>query len=452
MKYYDAIIIGSGGGSKLTRPVANKGFKVAIIEKGRLGGTCLNHGCIPSKMLIHSAELVSSIQDAHRFQINSQINSIDFKTLVERVNQTIDDESDSIQPLYDDHPNIDFYPTTATFESDKVIRVGDELITADRLFIAAGARPHIPSITGLESTPYMTYYDILRRTQQPKSLIIIGGGYIATELGYFMGSLGTDVQFVVRSEFLRPEDQDIKNEFNRIFSSQFQTHYGTPTHIKYDNDEFHCILVDNNGNEHTIRASDCLIATGITPHSDTLALQNTSIEMCKKGFIQVNDYLETSVPGVFAFGDIIGRHFFRHSANFEGQYLFDNLYESSSPQKIKYPHVPHAVFTHPQVASVGLTEQTLIEQNIPYLKGINSYADSAMGMALQSNHGFVKVLFHQNSKQLIGAHIIGEQASTMIHMLMAFMHMNATLDDMTSLMYIHPALPEIVRNAVRKVS
>ena len=223
-KHYDAIVIGSGGGSKLTRPIASLGKKVAIIEKGKLGGTCLNHGCIPSKMLIHSADVMTQIRNAGRFEIdvNQEDIKVRFKELVDRVTKEIDAESDSIQPLYDDNPNIDFYPTTARFIDNKTIEVDDDYLTADNIFIAAGARPNIPEIPGLSETNYMTYFEALRRQDQPKSLIVLGAGYIATELGYFFGALGTEVTFIVRSELLRPEDKEIKAEFKREFEKQFK--------------------------------------------------------------------------------------------------------------------------------------------------------------------------------------------------------------------------------------
>ena len=169
------------------------------------------------------------------------------------------------------------------------------------------------------------------------------------------------------------------------------------------------------------------------------------------GFINVDSALQTSVPGIYAFGDIIGRYAFRHSANLEGQHLFDTVVKHNAPSPLDYPPIPSAVFTNPQVASVGMTEQNCKNEGIEYYKTVNSYKDSAMGMALRSSSDeFVKLIFEKKNDRLIGAHIIGKEAATMIHMLILAITQNLTRQDLLKMVYIHPALPEVVRNAVRK--
>mgnify|MGYP001484983046 CR=1 FL=1 len=224
--HYNTIVIGSGGGSKITRPAANMGEKVAIIDNGRLGGTCLNHGCIPSKMLIHAADVQSEIEEAPKFGILADPNTKkEFKKLVERVTQTVDSESDSIQPVYDAHENITYYNETAQFISNNEIKVGDNIITGDKIFIVAGARAYIPPISGLNNTPYITYKECLRLTSLPKRMIVIGGGYIATELGYFFSKMGTEVTYCVRSQFLKQEDQVSKNSDTFFYKSNYAEIY-----------------------------------------------------------------------------------------------------------------------------------------------------------------------------------------------------------------------------------
>jgi len=452
MKQYDVIVIGSGGGSKITRPAANLGLNVAVIEKSELGGTCLNFGCIPSKMLIQPAEVISAIQDAHRFSIATNPNpEVDFAGLMDRVISTIEAESNSIAPLYDNHHNITFYREEASFVSDKVIKVGDEHITAPLIFVAVGARPKVPAIPGLAATPYLTYKEVLRLRSLPTRTIILGGGYIATELGYFLSQMGSEVTFLLRSKFLRHEDHDVVEEFDRVFSKNHNVIRGARVeHVSYEGDEFKINILDDDDTPQVLESDAFFIATGVTPNSDTLKLGHTEICYDDNGFIQVNDHLETSVPGVYAFGDVIGRYLFRHSVNYEGEYLFNTVIRKTQSGPIKYPPMPHAVFTHPQIGGVGATEDELRLSGHDYVVGKNDYKASAMGMALLSDHGFVKLLFDKHSKRLLGAHIIGPEASNMIHMLIAFMKMEATLDDMLDTIYVHPALPEIVRNAARK--
>lgn len=451
MKDYDVIVIGSGGGSKITRPAANLGLKVAIIDKGKLGGTCLNHGCIPSKMLIHTADLMSDALDLERFNLKqSSLPKPQFSKLVKRVNCVIDKESRSIAPVYKKHPNITYYKKEASFIGPKTLKVGSEVLTADKIFIAVGAKPMIPEIEGLDSVPYDTYYEALRCEKQPKSLIIIGAGYIATELGYFFGALGTKVEFVVRSKFLKNEDAEIGKIFNESFSKDYLVHEGAcPIKVEKKAGLIHLTLKMPNGRNRVIKAEKLLLATGVIPATQSLNLDKANIRTDKKGFIKVDKKMQTSVKGVYAFGDCIGTYLFRHSANFQGEYLFNRVIKKSIRGPIKYPPMPHAVFTHPQIGGVGPTEEALKAKNRRYIVGKCEYKNSAMGMALQSEVGLLKLIFDQKTKKLIAAHAIGYEASTLIHMPIAYINMGARLEDLLHTIYIHPALSEIVRNAAR---
>ncbi len=451
MKKFDIITIGSGGGAKISSPAASMGLKVAVIEKDRLGGTCLNRGCIPSKMLIHPADVAVEIKEAHRFDIhNNPQFSVDFAKLVNRISQTVDSDSDKIQSSYKKHPNISLYQGCAKFVDNNIIEINNEQITADKIFIAVGTRPTIPDIPGLAGTPYMTSTEALRNTTLPPSMIIIGGGYIGCELGHAYGALGTKTTFLVRSKLLRAQDAEIAAEFQKVFSRYHDLRLGAiPTKVEYSHNTF-TVHYTQDGKNLSVSAETLLIATGITSNADTLDLINTDIELQPGNFIKVNEYLETSVGGVFALGDCIGKYFFRHSVNFEGEYLFDYVFGGKTRSPIHYPPMPHAVFTHPQVAGVGATEEELKTKGIDYAVGLNPYKSSAMGMALLSDHGFCKILVDRKSRKILGGHIIGPEASDMVHMIIAYMNMNATLDDMLRTIYIHPALPEIVRNAARK--
>ncbi|MBM9578711.1 dihydrolipoyl dehydrogenase [Leptospira sp. 201903070] len=453
MKQYDIIVIGTGGGTKLVTPPSKLGYKVAVIEKESPGGTCLNRGCIPSKMLIYPAEILTLAKHSEKFQITfPEKPTVDFKTLVERISKTVDEESASIRPAYDKNPNIDYIQGTANFLSDRIIRVNGEELTAERIFIAAGARPSIPNIPGLEGTPYMTSREALRRTELPKSLIVIGGGFIALELGFAYSSFGSDVTFLVRNRMLKSEDSDVVDEFERIFTKEQKVLLNSSIQkVEYKEQRFYLdITVD--GKQTRLESEALLVATGIQPNSDLLGLSNTNIKTDKNGYIQVNEYLETTVPGVYALGDIIGKYFYRHSVNFEGEFLFRTLYQEKKKSPIEYPPVPHAVFTHPQVAKVGRTEEELKALEIDYIAAKNPYSSSATGMARLSDSGFIKILVEKKTRKVLGAHAIGEEASNVIHLFILLMTMNGTVDDLLKMIYIHPALPEIARNAARKAN
>ncbi len=451
MKKFDIIVIGSGGGAKITSPAATMGFKVAVIEKDKLGGTCLNRGCIPSKMLIHPADVAVEIKHANKFDIHNDPKfTVDFAKLITRISNTVDHDSEKIEASYTKHPNIDYFHAPAKFISNKIIEVNGEQLTAEKIFIAVGTRPQIPDIPGLAGTPYMTSTEALRNTKLPKVMVVIGAGYIATEIGHAYGALGTEAHFLVRSKLLRHEDAQVSEEFTRVFSQLYNVHLGAvPTKITHHEHTF-TITYEVDGWEENIQCDALLVATGIVSNADTLALERTGVKMNDKNFIKVDDHLRTDADGIYAMGDCVGRYFFRHSVNFEGEYLFDELFGKKSGKPIQYPPVPHAIFTYPQVAGVGKTEEQLKAEGIDYVAGLNPYRSSAMGMALLSDHGFCKLLIERKTRRILGCHIVGDEASDMIHMVIAFMNKQGTLDDLLNMIYIHPALPEIVRNAARK--
>ena len=452
MRKYDVIVIGSGGGSKITSPAAKMELKVAVLEKDRLGGTCLNRGCIPSKMLIHPAYVATHIKEAQKFDIKLDPSfQVNFERLITRINETIGANSAGIQASYQRNPNIDYYPAAGRFVSNKVIEVDGEQITAEKIFIAVGSRPLIPAIAGLARTPYMTSAEALRNLELPKRLIVLGAGYIAVELGYAYQALGSEVHFLVRSRFLRNEDTEIADEFTRVFSKHCNVYFGAvTTKVEHDNTEFKLSYERPGWGMEQLTADALLVATGVVPNTDTLGLQNTGIQLTDKGFIKVDDHLRTGVEGVYALGDCVGNYLFRHSVNFEGEYLFRTIFIEKKDEPLRYPPIPHAVFSYPQIAGVGKTEDQLKKEGVDYVVGLNPYKNSGMGMALLSDHGFCKILIDRETRKILGAHIVGEEASDMIHMLIAFMNKQGTLDDLLNMIYIHPALPEIVRNAARK--
>ncbi|BDA79056.1 dihydrolipoyl dehydrogenase [Leptospira kobayashii] len=451
MKEYDIIVIGTGGGTKLVTPPSKLGLKVAAFEKESPGGTCLNRGCIPSKMLIYPTEIIRFSEDSSKFPLHFDSKPrADFSTIVKRVSETVDADSRSIPIAYEKNPNIDYYPYYARFVSDKVIEANGETFTAKHIFVTVGTRPNIPDIQGLEGTPYWTSREALRSESLPKSLAVIGAGYIALELGSAYKAYGTEVEGFARAEILSSVDSEIREEFKKHPPYPINDHFQMQK-ISFEKGLFTLTGKDKYGNSYSRSFEKLLIATGVRPNTDDLGIESTSIELDSRGYIKVNEYLETGSTDVYAFGDVIGRYFFRHTANFEGEHLFQTLIADKKKTKIEYPPVPGAVFTHPQIATVGLTEEELISKKIPYWKGVNRYSSSAMGMARMSEVGFVKVLVDKETETILGAHIIGDEASDMIHQLILAMSLKANLDQMLRMIYIHPALPEVVRNAFRKV-
>lgn len=448
VKEFDIIVIGAGGGTKLVKPVSRLKKRVAVIEREAIGGTCLNRGCIPSKMLIHPADVMQAIRQAKKYYINSNEPRIDFKRIVDEVSNTIDMESLSAEPMYANDEYITFYKENAVFISPKVLDVAGERITAPIIVFAPGADVFVPNFEGLEETPYMTYREALRLNELPDSITVVGGGYIATELAHMFGGCGSKVNVVVRSEMLKGEDREIRDEFERVFSAQYATHKGfVVSKVEYKNEEFR-VHISNGIVTKTLTSSHLLIATGILPNTSDINIEKSGIQLDNNGFVTVDEHLQTSQQGTYAFGDVIGKNLFRHTANFEGEYLCRHLFHGED-KKVQYPAIPHAVFSSPQIGAVGATEEELLRDNKEYFVGKVAYKKSAMGMALKSDSGIVKLLFDASDSRLLGAHIVGEEASNMIHMCIAYIQCGATLQDLLATIYIHPALPELIRNAAR---
>ena len=450
IREYDVLVIGSGGGTKISTPSSHLGLKAAIIEKDRLGGTCLNRGCIPSKMLIHAAEVAHQIDHASRHFLRTQGFEVDFKQLVSWVSSEIDAESDSILPAYRKNENLDYYHGMARFTGPRQVEVRGQTLRADKVFIATGSRPWIPDVPGLKGTPYMTSTEALRRTGQPKRLLVIGGSYIACELAFFYAALGTEVHVIARSTLLRHEDRQISEAFVQAFSKRCHVHLQTAFEkVTYRDGRFDLYLRGGDGKAFELSGDALLMATGIEPNSDMLNLEAAGVEVDRDGHIVVDDHLRTTAENIWALGDVAGNYFFRHSVNLEGEYLFRTVIQDPSDEPIDYGAMPHAVFSSPQVAGVGAKEEALKAEGKPYIVGFRPYSASAMGMALRSDEGFVKLLVSPIDRRILGCHIIGHEASVLIHQVITLMQLKGTLDDLLSTTFIHPALNEIVRNAGR---
>ena len=401
-------------------------------------------------MLIHAAEVAHQIQTAKRFHIHPHGYDVNFKNLVQRVSKEIDAESDSILPVYRENNNLDYYHGEARFVDEQTITVRNFRLRARQIYIASGARPFIPPISGLMNTPFLTSTEALRLEEQPKELVVLGGGYIATELAFYFAALGTKVHVVVRSSLIRHEDKQIQKAFDQGFRKHCQVYAAHKTkEVSFHDGTFEVQLEDQNGVKRTLQCDQLLVAAGIVPNSDTLNVNAACIETNSKGFIKVDEYLRTSNSRVWALGDVVGNYLFRHSVNLEGEYLFRTTIENPRNERIDYGAMPHAIFSSPQVAGVGFTEEQLQKQGINYVVGYRNYADSAMGMALRSEEGFVKLLVDSSSRKILGCHIIGHEASVLIHQIITLMQMKGSLDDLLATTFIHPALNEIVRNAAR---
>ncbi|MCH8994320.1 MAG: dihydrolipoyl dehydrogenase [Chloroflexi bacterium] len=448
MRSFDLIVIGSGSGLEVSAEAADRGLSVAVIESGPFGGTCLNRGCIPSKLLIHSADVMETIQRSELFGITAQVSAIDWDFIVKRASDTVDEDARKVEEGNRQHPNITVFKDTARFVGRKRVEVAGEEISAETIVIAAGTRPRLPEIEGLSDVPFLTSDEALRLQTQPRKLVIVGGGYIAAELAHFFGALGTEVTIVQRGpRLLRQEDDDVAQRFTEVYQRRFRLLLNTMIERASRRDGEIVLDLASGDREESVTSDALLLAVGRVPNTDVLDVAQTGVELGEDGFIQTNEFLETNIPGIWALGDIVGRYLLKHSANLEAAFVAHNAFNPDNHVPVDYHAMPHAIFASPQVASVGLTEREAGEAGVPFVANSYNYSDTAYGSSIEDKDGFVKVLAHRETREILGCHIIGSEASMLIQEVANAMRARMTTDAITQAIYVHPALPEVVQRA-----
>ncbi|NYT13046.1 MAG: dihydrolipoyl dehydrogenase, partial [Candidatus Methanofastidiosa archaeon] len=382
MKKYDVIVIGSGAGMGVASDALSSGYKVAVVDKGPLGGTCLNLGCIPSKLLIFPADRVAEIENSKKLGVEASITKIRFREIMERMRSSIAEDRNGMREGIKQAKNLDFYESTGYFVDDYTVEVDGKRIIGEKIFIAAGARPHIPDVKGLDKIEYLTNESILDLNELPKSVVVLGGGYIACEFGHFLAGMGSEVTIIQRnSRLVANEEPEISDLLLNEMSKRMKIHTNTEVIEVLQKDGLVNVIGKVKDSEKTIEvnAERILVAGGRVPNSDLLKVQNTGVETDSRGYIKVDEYLKTSKENIWAFGDVIGKYMFRHSANKEAVYAWHNsIHEKKVP--MDYSAIPHAVFSYPEIASVGIGESEA-KKNHKILIGYAKYNSVAKGIA-----------------------------------------------------------------------
>ena len=450
MERFDVLVIGSGSGMLIASTAVGSSLKTAVVENGPMGGTCLNRGCVPSKMLIYPADVISTIKAAQRLGVNATVNSIDFQNIMHRMRTLVNGDSSAQASAVQAAPGLTWFKETGKFTSDYTMRVGEQTITAERIFIVSGARPSIPTVKGIEEIDYLTSDTVLQLETPPKSILVIGGGYIGVEYGHFFSSIGVKTTIIQRPFRLLPEEEpEISDLLKTELKQRMEIHAGFEVVSAKQEGNVKTVLARNreDSNFKELNAEALMIATGRVPNSDLLKPEKTGVKLDDRGYIKVNEYLETSKRNIWAFGDAIGQEMFKHVANYEASLAWHNSVHEHK-MAVDYSAAPHAVFTHPQVASVGLKEADAKQQGYKILVGKAFYKDTAMGAAMGEPAGFVKVVVEQETGKLLGGHIIGTEASVLIQEITnAMATENKSYVPIARAMHIHPALSEVVQNA-----
>ena len=439
MKKFDLIIIGAGRASNLAVKAGKMGKKVAIIEKSKFGGTCPNRGCVPSKLLIGYAHTARAIKESSRHFIDSTINKIDINKIFEETNKFISKIDPSYRSRFNE--NVEVITGTGKFVSNNVISVNGEELTAPKIVIATGTKPlkapHPKAWTSDDIFPL--------EGNIPKSITIVGSGFIACELANFFSAVGIETKLLVRSQrILSSEDSDIsaifKEEFSKNVDILFDTSIDT---INYENEEFDLTLINKDGTKTKHTSEALLYATGRESNNDSLDLQNTTIKATERGFIKRDEFFETDAKGVYVVGDASGENMLQHAAAFEVNYLGKVLLEDEK-EALKFKYMPHGVFTEPEIASVGITEQKAKELKIEYVTNTTHWLASAKAQSTRLKYPRTKFILNPNTYEILGCHLIGPESTTMMHQVLAVMHLDNDIRHLKEMLYIHPALSEAI--------
>jgi mycothione reductase len=456
VRHFDLCIIGTGSGNSIIDDRFDD-LNVAIVEMGTFGGTCLNVGCIPSKMFVYPADLAASTIQATRLGVDLDLQGIRWREIQERIFGRIDPQAANGRTYRQESHNVTVFDGRARFVGLRELDVGAaETIAADRIVIAAGSRPVVPDLPGLSSVQFHTSDTVMRLPELPESMIIIGGGYIAAEFAHVFSAFGTSVTVLNRSDvLLRREDAEVAKRFTDLLGRRVDVRLSTSvTSVQSTTDGHVRVHVKGPEDEpEPLHAQVLLVATGRTSNGDTMDPARGGIDVDDDGLIVVDPYQRTTAEGVFALGDVCSRQQLKHIANSDARVVQHNLLHPESMITNDRRFVPRAVFSMPQVASVGLTESEAAERGIDYVVSKQNYGETAYGWAMEDHDHFVKLIADAPSKLLLGAHLVGPQASSLIQPLIHAMSFEQPAPEVARGQYwIHPAMTEVIENALLGLS
>jgi len=458
MEHYDLTIIGTGSGNSVLDERYD-GLKVAICEQGKFGGTCLNVGCIPTKMFVYAADVAQTIRHSATFGVDSHIDGVRWPDIVERVFGRIDPIAAGGEDYRRGLPNVTVYGSHTRFgptlpDGTYTLRTADgDEFSSDRVVIAAGSRSWIPPNIAGSGVPYFTSDDIMRIPALPEHLVIIGGGFISVEFAHVFSSLGSKVTIVLRGDrLLRRCDEEICRRFSAVVGKKWDLR--TQENVVGAQRDGDGVVLEFDDGE-TLRADALLVATGRVPNGDLLDVQLAGVVLDDDGYVVVDEFQRTTARGIFALGDVSSRHQLKHVANHEARTVKENLLRDWDGELVASDHrfIPAAVFTDPQVAMVGMNEAEAREAGFDVVVKVQEYGDTAYGWAMEDTTGIVKLIGERGTGRILGAHLMGYQASSLIQPLIQAMSFGQTAQDVARGQYwIHPALSEVIENALLGLS
>jgi mycothione reductase len=452
-QHFDLAIIGTGSGNSLVTPDFDD-KRVAVIEGGAFGGTCLNVGCIPTKMFVYAADMARDVREAGRYGVDATLQGVRWADVRDRVFGRIDPISDSGRRYRVEGSNTTAFLGHARFIGDRTLTVdlGDgrtETLTADQVVVAAGAHAVVPDVVADSGIPFHTSDTIMRIDELPEHLAIIGGGFIAAEMAHIFASFGVRVTVLARGpRLLRHLDTEISRRFTDLAREQWDVRTETTVVAAEPGPDADGVRLHLDSGAD-LDADLLLVAIGRQPNSSGLGADAGGLRILDDGRVDVDEYGRTSAPGVWALGDVSSHHQLKHVANAEARTIAHNLVHPDDLRTLPHDHIPSGIFSHPQIATVGLTEDECLEQGVPHVTYVQAYGDTAYGWAMEDTTSVCKLVADPSTGLLLGAHLMGPQATSLIQPIVQAMEFGTPAHALARRPYwIHPALAEVVENAL----
>lgn len=451
MKQYDAIIIGTGqAGPSLAGALTDKGERVAIAEGYKIGGSCVNYGCIPTKTLIASAQVARMVQRSEEYGIITTTTKIDLEKVMERTHKRLNTARDGLEKWLRGIPNLDIYNVYASFEGTKDglhhVRMGDEVIAAKRVYINTGTRPSIPSIPGIDQVKHLDSEGILNVKELPNHLISLGGGYISLEMGHAFRRFGSKVTIIEEHPtIIHNEDDDIITEVTRILEDENVTIMAgqKPIEVKQaENDQITLTLEDRTGYRSTVTGSHLLVSVGRIPNSDKLNLDSVGVQTNERGYIVTDEHLQTNIPGIWAMGDVNGRGAFTHTSYQDYEIVLDNI--NGGTRKVTDRIMAYALFIDPPLGRVGMTEKQARASGRKILMATRPMNKIGRALEQGETNGLIKLLVDAETEQFIGAAVLGYHGDDVVQIVSYFMYTGASYKVMQNALPIHPTVGEFL--------
>lgn len=432
----DLIIIGSGpGGYQAARYAAQQGLKVVIVENSHAGGTCLNCGCIPTKTFAHEAELLRNplLTDEDRLRWN-------FNTLLERKQTIVEQLRKGVETILQ-HPNITFVKGFGRLSGIHSVTVGDEEFTAKNIIIATGSHAKLPPVDGINDPSVMTSTELLSCSSIPKQLCIIGAGVIGMEFASAFNAFGCKVTVVeYMKECLPTMDGDIAKRLRKSLEKQGVTFIMQAGVSSIQNGT---VTYEKKGKQATVVADGVLVATGRAANTDNMGLEGVGVEVNRQGIV-VDDNMQTNIPGIYAIGDVNGKMMLAHAATFQGYRAVNHIL--GKDDLINFDIMPAAIFTYPEAASVGISEENAKQAGLDYSCGKGFYRANGKALSMGETEGLLKLIADKDGK-IIGCHVFGVHAADLVQEVTSLMNKNATVEDLKNIIHIHPTVGEILLSA-----